>query len=145
MIIDKIENMKNYPFLKDVVEVLNEKGFDVEKGKYPINEDLVLNVYEYESKEDKSGAFEAHNKWIDLQMLVKGSEYIRYAKRNAGKMKAEYNPDKDVLFMEVVNYDNLCMYAGNFAVFFPEDLHQPNLAIDKSAFVKKYVFKIRIK
>ena len=145
MIIDKIENMKNYPFLNDVVKVLEEKGLDVEKGKYPINEDFALNVYEYESKEDKSGLFEAHDKWIDLQMLVKGSEYIRYAKRSEGKMKLEYNPDKDVLFMDVEKYDNLCIFEGNFAVFFPEDLHQPNLAVDKSSFVKKYVFKIRVK
>ena len=144
MIIDKVENMKNYPLLQDAVAVLDEKGYDLEKGRYIISDSLVLNVYEYETKEDKSGVFEAHDKWIDLQMLVKGQEHIRYAKRSVGKPKVDYNPEKDVLFMDVENYDNLCIFNGNFAVFFPEDLHMPNLAVDNSIPVKKYVFKIKV-
>ena len=144
MIIDKLENMKNYPVLKEALETLEKMGYDVAKGSHKISDTLVLNVNEYNSNENKDGAYEAHEKWIDLQMIISGEEYIRYAKRSAGIMKTEYNPDCDALFMTVENYDNLGLFTGNFAVFFPEDLHLPGLAVDKSMPIKKYVFKIKI-
>ena len=144
MIIDKLENMKNYPVLKEACEALEKMGYDVAKGSHKISDTLVLNVNEYNSNENKDGAYEAHEKWIDLQMIISGEEYIRYAKRSAGVMKTEYNPDCDALFMTVENYDNLGLFRGNFAVFFPEDLHLPGLAVDKSEPIKKYVFKIKI-
>jgi YhcH/YjgK/YiaL family protein len=95
---------------------------------------------------NKNGAYEAHEKWIDVQIVLSGEEYVRCAKRNVGELKTEYNPNNDALFMTVAgNYDNLCLYKGNFAVFFPDDLHLPGLAINNSMSIKKYVFKVRVK
>ena len=103
------------------------------------------NVNEYNSNENKDGAYEAHEKWIDVQMIISGEEDIRYAKRSFGEIKTEYNPNIDALFMNVASgYDVLGLYKGNFAVFFPEDLHLPGLAKDKSMPIKKYVFKIKV-
>ncbi|MBE5731588.1 MAG: DUF386 family protein [Clostridiales bacterium] len=145
MIIDKIENMKNYPILAETVEALEKYGYDAIKGSHKISDSLVLNVNEYNSNENKDGAYEAHEKWIDVQMIITGEEDIRYAKRSAGEMKTDYNPDIDALFMNVATgYDVLGLYRGNFAVFFPEDLHLPGLAKDKSMPIKKYVFKIKV-
>lgn len=145
MIVDKLENMKNYPLLREAYVALEKFGLDAPKGSHKISDTLVLNVNEYNSNENKDGAYEAHEKWIDLQMVVSGMEYTRCAKLNAGVIKSEYNPDIDALFMTVdKNYDNVCLYNGNFAVFYPEDLHLPGLAIDKSEPIKKYVFKIKV-
>lgn len=145
MIIDKIENMKNYPILKETVQALETYGFDAAKGSHKISDTLILNVNEYVSNEKKDGAYEAHEKWIDVQMVISGEEYTRCAKRNAGQIKTEYNADIDALFMNVdKDYDNVCLFKGNFAVFFPDDLHLPGLAIDKGVPIKKYVFKIKV-
>ncbi len=145
MIVDKIENMKNYPMLTDVAKALEEMGMNVAKGSHKISEMLVLNSNEYNSNENRDGAYEAHEKWIDLQMVISGEEVVRCAKRSAGVMKTEYNPDIDALFMTVDNgYDTVALYRGNFAVFFPEDIHLPGLAVDKSIPIKKYVFKIKV-
>jgi YhcH/YjgK/YiaL family protein len=35
--------------------------------------------------------------------------------------------------------------AGMFAVFFPHDLHMPNVFIDKPAYVKKVVIKVAVR
>ena len=145
MIVDKIENMKNYPILAETVEALNKYGFDAPKGSHKISDTLVLNVNEYNSNENKDGAYEAHEKWIDVQMIISGEEDIRCAKRSVGEIITEYNPDCDALFMTVKgDYDNVGLYKGNFAVFFPDEHHLPGLAKDKSMSIKKYVFKVKV-
>jgi YhcH/YjgK/YiaL family protein len=145
MIVNKIENMKNYPILAETVEALNKYGFDAPKGSHKISDTLVLNVNEYNSNENKDGAYEAHEKWIDVQMIISGEEDIRYAKRSFGEMKTEYNPNIDALFMNVASgYDVLGLYKGNFAVFFPEDAHAPCRKSENADFAHKLVFKVKL-
>ena len=41
-------------------------------------------------------------------------------------------------------YDIITLKAGMFAIFFPDDLHMPEVTTKKSSSVKKVVVKVKI-
>lgn len=143
MILDKVENLKNYPQLKKVGEFLEENaGKTLEKGKYPIDENCYVSVAKYDTKEE-AGLFEGHLQYIDVQVIIDGEEYIQVCDKRDAKVETEYNETKDVQFFSSENYHNFYVGKGSFLLLDEADLHRPNMAIVKSAPVTKYIFKIK--
>lgn len=91
----------------------------------------------------ESGAkFECHNKHIDIQLCLHGREQLGWKPREKCTTEKEgYNEEKDVQFYS----DEPDMYFqltdGQFAIFFPEDVHAPMIAEGE---VKKLVIKVKI-
>ena len=143
MILDKIENLKNYPMLKKVQSFLEENaGKMLEKGKYPIDENAYVSVAKYDTKEE-AGLFEGHLNYIDVQVIMEGEEYIQVCDKRDAKVETEYNEIKDVQFFSTENYHNFYVGKNCFLLLDEQDLHRPNMAIEKSAPVTKYIFKIK--
>ena len=142
MIYDKIENMKNYPMLEKVANFLKaQNGKILENGKYDIDEDCYVAVMEYDTSEGKD--FEAHKKYIDVQMLLCGKENIFVQDLSKGTPVTEYNETKDIIFYRADDFKTYALNEENFLLLDTEDLHKPCVAIDKPIHVKKYVFKIK--
>ncbi len=114
----------------------------IEVGKYPLENGALVNVLEYETKE--SYKFEAHKRFIDVQMLVEGEENIFYAPLSAGEPTVEYNDVKDVQFYSCKEYETLYIQPFEAAILYPEDLHAPNNAVGAPRKNKKLVFKIPV-
>lgn len=89
---------------------------------------------------------EAHRKFIDVQYLVSGEEYIGVATEKAElEIHQPYDADRDIVFYRhAPNETLLLMKPGNFAVFFPQDLHRPNCAINQPLPTRKVVVKIPV-
>lgn len=87
---------------------------------------------------------EAHRHFVDVQFLVDGEELIGVATEKAElAIHQPYNADRDIIFYrDAPNETLLLMKPGNFAVFFPQDLHRPNLMIDGPQAIRKVVVKI---
>lgn len=152
MIIDSLNNAQKY----FAVNPLFEKAFafikstnlvNAEPGKYEIDGDNLRAIFS--NKKGVSAAesiqkFECHDNHIDIQLCIKGKENFGWKPR-AGCLaqKGEYNPEKDVLFYNDAPDTYFGLTDGQFAIFFPEDVHAPMIAADDEP-IKKLVIKVKI-
>ena len=148
MIFDNIRNIKYYKNLSHELW----QGFNLindyknrEPGKYEIDgTNLFVLVQDYDTKLPEVGRFEAHRKYIDIQYIVSGEEYIGYQDTPNLTLCEEYNAERDIEFYQKTN--NALMLncqAGTFTVFFAGEPHMPCISIDKVAPVRKIVVKIK--
>lgn len=145
MIIDVLENADKYVTLhKDFKLVFDFlKNHDIatmECGKHQLRGDEVFfNLQEYETKPTQK--LEAHKKYIDIQVVAVGEEYMGYTNISNTTLKEEYDENKDVMFLNG-DVDKLKANNKTFLIFYPEDAHMPALAANEPKWVKKAIFKI---
>lgn len=150
MIIDSIENLSSYrsiiPYVNSIAGFLNEKNISaLEEGKYQIEgENAFLIIQNYATKPESDKRWESHRKYIDIQYIISGNEYMGYSLITNLIPAEEYNESKDVLFYKELNYNfsRLFVQAGFFAVFFPQDGHKPGCHILEPFNIKKAVIKV---
>ena len=128
----------------EIIEGLN--WATVECGRYDVDDELYYMVQEYETKYPEQARYEAHEKYVDIQYIVKGVERMEFAETSKLKVTEKYNPEKDVKFLEEPKViDASIVEAGDYRIFYPEDAHRPGLCVDnKPAKVKKILAKILI-
>lgn len=148
MIIDTLENIKNYKGLGRVYQALefiaNTDFSETPVGKYHLDGDNIFYmVQEYETKSNNNLS-EAHKKHIDIQLIVNGEECIGYAPLSCEKTLIRDNtPEGDSVIYECKN-EKLTLKAGTFMILFPNDIHQPGLSVGVPAKCRKVVVKVRI-
>lgn len=110
-------------------------------GKYVIDgEEIYALMQEYDTKPQEEGAWEAHRRYIDLQVVIRGVEQFGYA--HIGNLTpGDYDAAKDWLPLSGAG-DFFRLQAGYFAIFMPEDAHMPGLTAGPRLAVKKLVVKI---
>ncbi len=143
MIYDEIKNIDLYNLDKHAVNFIKNLTTDIECKKYILNDNVYANIEEYQTKE--SGFFEAHKKYIDIQLLLKGEEIIEYTPLENLKIKENYDSLKDIAFYYDVTLPviKLKMQPNFFTVLYPTDAHKPQLKISDAQKVKKVVVKIK--
>ena len=151
MIIDTLANASKYtsihPVFAKAFEYINATNLvAIEIGKYEIAEGLKAIISEKPgmSSAESIAKFECHNKNIDIQFCIKGKETIGWKPRqNCTAPKGEYNPEKDVSFYNDVPDMYFQLLHDQFAIFFPEDVHAPMIAVDEEP-IRKLVIKVKI-
>lgn len=119
-------------------------------GKYPVDEDrMILQVNETTTEPKQDRRAEVHRKYIDVQYMVEGREYIGcYPDRGEDKVTEDRLESGDICFYEYRDVPEevmIPMTPGNFAVFFPEDVHRPCCAWDDGpSDVRKIIMKVRV-
>ncbi len=147
MIVDNIKNTDKYNCLHKDFKIVFDfiKNNDLNKlecGKHQIRGDEVFfNLQEYETKPVQK--LEAHKKYIDIQVVVSGEEYMGYTNSDNTKVTENYDTDKDVMFLSG-SVDKIKADKNVFLIFYPQDAHMPALCIDNPKHVKKAIFKILI-
>ena len=128
--------------------VIKALASGVENGKYPLESGAYAVVSEYETKSLADAKFEAHRKYIDVQLILAGEEIIGVMpteRMREGVCIGEYNPDKDIeLYRECGEYEANPLSAGDFIILYPEDGHMPAVHKDAPSHIKKIVFKIPV-
>ena len=152
MLIGTIEGFNsNYgPYseaVKRAVEFLREKDFSkMEDGRYEIDGELIYaTVSRYTTKPVKECFPESHRRYIDVQYIVDGEEYLGWCPFTPDlKVKTPYDEKKDIEFYEkLVPESNFVLKPGVFAVLTTKDVHCPCRAIDdKPCKVLKVVVKV---
>lgn len=148
MVLDSIKNKNLYvnmhPLFKkafDFIEAYIET--EIEPGVYEIcGEDMFAKVQEYDTRSD--GAFEVHNKYIDIQYIAKGTEKIEYGCRNDFSIST-YDEKEDFLFLQGKKKMEFVLNKGEFVIFFPNDAHKPSLDVAGTSKVIKVVLKVKVK
>jgi YhcH/YjgK/YiaL family protein len=115
-------------------------------GRYEVDgENLYLSVDEYDSKPEAQGRFESHRKYVDIQYIVSGREWIGVRELEGLKTETPYDVNKDIEFYyRTEMMTRLDMEAGTFAILWPHDAHMPCRMFDKPERVKKIVVKVRV-
>ena len=99
----------------------------------------------YQTAPQCENKFEAHRKFIDIQFLAEGEEKIYFGASGEFEVSEPYDAGKDAEFFRGTPRECCVLRAGEFAVFFPEDAHQPGcMASDKPRQVQKVVVKIPV-
>jgi len=99
----------------------------------------------YRSRPRSEGFFESHRKYIDVQLVVAGEEWMEVEDLARLKATQAYDPDRDlILFADPPTASRLLVRAGDGAVFFPEDGHMPTLCVSAPALVRKSVVKVPV-
>lgn len=150
MIIDTLQHAHLYevlgPRFVKAFAYLRQPGLvALEKGKYEIDgQDIFAIVNEYDTVDAATEQMEAHRQHIDVQYIVHGSELIGHDILGQQEPSRAYDEAADyMLFAEKPAFFSR-MDAGMFAIFFPTDLHMPNIQVTTPAPVKKVVIKIRV-
>ena len=146
MITDRIEYLETYksiPALEQVTDFIKSHDLTaLPEGRYDIAGDkLFLNIQVYETKDPAKARLEAHDRYIDLQLMIEGEEIIGYAPRAGLSDPTEIQPENDISFYDAA-FDGYLLKKSMFGVYFPQDAHAPCISSDKTRLVKKAVFKI---
>lgn len=123
---------------------LNDKKLDtLAPGKYVIDGDNVYAMITLApSKEFDKSAWESHQKYIDLQHVIKGQEKIGIVPVSSAKVTDPYDQAKDIAHYEAQG--TFYTAAPNtFFLFFPSDAHRPNIKVKGYDTVRKVVIKIK--
>ena len=150
MIIDSIKNCTLYPYgdlWTKAFDFIRTLSPEIAEGKYAIDgDDLFAGIDCYNTKTRKEAKLEAHRRYVDIQVLLSGSECLEIFPKNGLTVSEPYDPDKDAEFYEIPEQApaKVTLMPGQFIVFFPEDAHMPCLnAAKTSQPVQKIVIKLR--
>lgn len=142
-----LENFKNiHPRFSDAFEFLKNainQGF--EDGDYEIDgKNIYAFISSYETKTESEVQFEAHNKYIDIQCVVSGTEVIGFESEKEVTLTQDYKDGNDICFYALnENYDKIALKKGEFVIIMTDELHAPCLSVEnKPENVRKIVVKI---
>jgi YhcH/YjgK/YiaL family protein len=152
MIADALSNLSRYesavPRLGEVVRFL--AGLDLSSLKpdrYDIAGDAVyMNVMAYETLPESERKWESHRKYIDVQIVLRGSEYMGCCPVSSFGDIDPYSEENDSVI-----YSGDCEFCtrvfvpeNSFSVFFPGEAHKPGCASGSDRNVLKAVVKIKV-
>ena len=156
MIFDKLENLEKYKdvhprfadamaFLRTLIEEPLANG----KREVPDCDEssaISVNVFEHEPKPWVKSKPEAHKRYIDIQVVLEGEEYMYVPAREDLTVTEPYNAETDCMFFETpseTSATRICVPKGYFTVFFAGELHMPGVESPSSPKrVRKAVVKV---
>jgi YhcH/YjgK/YiaL family protein len=134
MVLDSLANAQKYealhPAFKQAFEFVKNTDFSkLEPGKIELNgKDLFVNFAEVTGKDADTAKMETHQNYIDIQIAINQDEQMGYTPTaHLTQPRDAYNEVKDVTFYFDKAETMLNVKKGEFAIFFPEDGHQPGI------------------
>lgn len=157
MIVGNIKDFTRRDFtysknLQIAFDFIQEKGLEgllaLEAGKHVLKDDgeVYLNRSSYVGKEFADAKIEGHEKWLDIQIVLKGVEDIGYVdkrKYSDANITIPYNTEKDKTNYEGELDGIIRTTAGYFCLVYPNDLHKPCIKVNDEV-IEKAVIKVKI-
>lgn len=99
----------------------------------------------YLTKPPAEGRWEAHERFIDVQVLVAGHELMGVIEVSSLTLAEDRRPESDLMFFAAAEGGStLRVGPGGVAIFFPSDGHMPSLADGAPALTRKTVVKVPV-
>ena len=135
--------------IAEVCDYLNTLDLNaLENGRHDINDQIYMNVMEPETAEPSSKKAELHHEYLDVQVLIRGTENIEVGANYPDVSKYEsYNEADDYqLCADIDDKFTITMKPKMFAVFYPYEPHKPCCIVNgKTEKIKKLVVKVPVK
>jgi YhcH/YjgK/YiaL family protein len=150
MILDTLQNAARYacvhPLFAKAFEYIRSADLSsIEDGKFEIDGDNLRAIVSNKkgmTAAESAVKFECHDKHIDIQLCISGTEMLGWKPREAcTSQRGEYNAEKDVVFYNDAPDMYFELRDGQFAIFYPEDVHAPMIG---EGTIKKMVIKVKL-
>jgi biofilm protein TabA len=132
MILDTLKNSTRYvalhPGFAAAFEFLNNPDVaTLPAGRCDVRDDRLFAIVGKDQGKGRDKArLEAHRKYIDIQYVVSGDEWIGWRDlKTCRETGLGYSVEKEIEFYTAVPETWFQVPAGSFAIFFPEDAHAP--------------------
>lgn len=103
---------------------------------------IVVNSQEVAMLPREKSQLEAHRKFIDIHVPLRGEETMGWAPVNGLRNCVKpYDEEADFELFGDAAHSLLHVRVGELAIFFPEDAHAPNIGIGNH---KKYCIKVPV-
>lgn len=150
MILDKITNLNRYagisPNLDAAIRYLQKADLqEIPAGESAIDGDAIISTVVDHVLAGAPDFWEVHRKYIDIHIVICGSEVIRFARdKEAIWSTKPYDEisDSSVVKNEIADGEELHLYPGDAAVLFPGELHQTNCPCNGGSRVRKVILKV---
>ncbi|QAR31026.1 DUF386 domain-containing protein [Ornithobacterium rhinotracheale] len=147
MVLSNLKNSSRYEHLHPAFK----KAFDyikshdllhTELGKIELEgEDLFIINSHSDLKPKEEQVLEYHRKYIDIQVLLQGTECIGWKDLDACTDELQaYSAEKDCGLYRDAATSYLELQPGEFVIFYPEDAHAPVIG---EGSVRKLVVKVK--
>ena len=148
MILDVLENARRYldlhkGFAKAIDFLSRPDLQELPAAKYELDGDRVYAMVSREPGRRKEDALlETHEKYIDIQLVLAGTDEMGWKPRSLCKQPAgAYDHATDMQFFADEPDAWLATQSGAFVIFFPEDAHMPLIS---SGQLHKVVVKVAV-
>ncbi len=148
MILDSLKSFEKYQTLQEgfdkVYQFIRQNDLaSLPVGSYPIDGKRVYcDIVEGDLKNIEDAKLEVHDSYIDIHVLLEGSETIGLKDR--GKCDTDntkYSEINDIAYIEDEPENYVVLGVKNIAIIFPADAHAPYLGSGK---YKKALFKVHV-
>lgn len=146
MILDTLVNSSVYDginplFAKAFAHIKSLDLAAMAPGKYEIDGDkLFFSIVERGLKTKEEAALEVHDKYIDIQVVVAGTESFGWKDRaKCTSPRGTMDTAKDILFFDDKPDTYPTIGAGEFMIFMPGDGHAPLVGEGQ---IKKCIIKV---
>lgn len=146
MIIDRVENMEYYesilPGLKNGLKTLRELP-SREVGRYEFEGGFLM-IQDGDTKPMDEGTFEAHRKYVDVQIMLEGCEELAWEEYSKLDSVIPYNEEKDQERLDGAKNHRILISDGMFFAAFPQDGHKAVSHTKEQHHYRKTVIKLRL-
>ena len=104
-------------------------------------EEVYCTRFTYETVPEGEAFFEAHRLYLDIHLMLSGSERVEIASPAALE---QFGCQGDFYAYRGQGRHSLVLSPGDFLVVFPDDAHKIKMRVDGRKTVTKAVFKIKI-
>jgi biofilm protein TabA len=161
MIVDTLANLDRYrgldPRLDRGLAALKEldvertAGSALREGRNELaGADLYAGLSSYRTQAPEAKAFEAHRRYLDIQVVLQGRETMSWAPLERLTLTVPYSAAEDIAYYRLAEGPGglgmgVPLEPGLFAVLFPQDGHRPGChpAAGEAVAVRKLVLKVR--
>ena len=105
--------------------------------------DVYATRFAYETLPAEETFFEAHRNFLDIHIMVDGSEGVEIAPPESLTEFDRVEANDFYAYRGEGDY-KLALSPGDFLVVFPNDAHRIKMCLERPAPVSKVVFKVRI-
>ena len=122
----------------EFLNTLGEERVDIVPGE------VWCTKFTYETISDEESFFEAHEKFLDIHMMLCGSERVEISDP-CDLEQFQSVPENDFYAYRGEGRHKLVLSPGDFLVVWPADAHKIKMHVDQPQTVTKAVFKIKIR
>jgi YhcH/YjgK/YiaL family protein len=152
MITDVLENLGKYrsviPHSKEILDYIKATSLSsLQAGKYPvIGDSAFILIQEYLTKTESEKKWESHKKYIDIQIVLDGLEFMDYSPSSVLSIQDPYSEEKDIVFYknDAMEHSRIVVPKNHFCIFFPGEAHKPGLHVTREMSIMKAVIKVAI-
>jgi len=148
VILDTLENWKRYLWpsarFETAFEFLEHMQEGLRDGRITLDDaGTYCSIQTYETRAREGHKLEAHRKYVDIQVLLEGTESILWTPLEGLTAIDPYDHQRDMATYALPSEaTDIILAPEQFCVLFPQDAHAPSIERGGPATVRKIVVKV---